>query len=389
MRKKGKKIILGAIFCTMMFASACGKDDSKKESDTKAESDILFVDSDEKPKESKEKKKEYKAKKEIKNASLYAGVIQVGDTIIEMPATCQDFINAGAAMDEDYSPDFLMDAGGSKSVWFKMNGEGILVEFINDRDDMCPLKEAQTVSIVNCLSDAVFLPGGIHIGMTMDELKEVLGEPDSDKSSDYDSLGYAYYEYPRNEGGSDCYSATGRSYFARIDRNTSRVTFLNYFWCEENDELVEQKMGENGNYIYMIPYVASRNYRHTIAVTIEEKDYMITFSKQNAHSDRYRDYSYSEEAIKANFKPDFFGTIEYDVHILKNEETEGLACGFALKDDAFVCKMVRLDRNRKYVVDSDLATLVSLSEDKTISEAAKEYFIEYMCEIAAQGKFVE
>lgn len=174
---------------------------------------------------------------EILNASAGDQVLQVGDVVIQFPCTFGDFMEAvnGEFGDKDEAGnadramayirrEYSLDAtfqtldtlGAHGDALVKSSDGSFLMLYLGDNDD----KEIQTakdlyVTRVQTGSPNVFFAGGIHTGLTMQEVDEII-------------------EKSANEFSNNDWSTSSHGYLYRNGNINNKVAFHLYLDPEEN-----------------------------------------------------------------------------------------------------------------------------------------------------------
>ena len=124
--------------------------------------------------------------------------------VYNFPMTYQDIVDAGFTIDEDYTKETLDSYEYTTSITAKnAAGERVYVRFKNfTEEDGRPLTDCEIYGFGFESDDfwdvnpSVTICNGITFGMTVDEVKAIMGEPDYYYSSDdpeFDRKELAYY----------------------------------------------------------------------------------------------------------------------------------------------------------------------------------------------------
>ena|GEM_PF-6671820 len=183
----------------------------------------------------------FEVTQEILNADIYSGLVQIGDTVIQLPTTVGDFLSAGATINDDTSEDFLMNSKEVKNVDMTIGGTQFRFLAENNESERISLKEAETntIEIIGVAtnidetgtassSEDIFFPLGIKVGDSIADLTEKWGEPTIDNLP---SLIYAENTIHRRMFGDTRHGdvvvfLTECSIRMNVDRNTSLITEL-------------------------------------------------------------------------------------------------------------------------------------------------------------------
>ncbi len=365
--------------------------DDKDDDDEKNNDDSKGTTTEEVTEEPTTVPEGYSVSEEILNAPKFEQVIQIGNTVLQIPFTFQDILDAGATIKTSgYTPDYIMAAGDSIYVDFTFDDGTLSTMFCNDSDSMCSLKDLEAVFSVGTTSSNVFLPGGIHIGTTLSELQETWGAADVEASGD-PYLSFTYYEYPSEVSyvGSQPYtkSLTGNYYIISVDRNTAEVKNIGMAFNPRTDEIVEHAYGF-GTFDFVLPMPACAEYglapNYTSTATIDGVDYIINFPMQLW--DEFCDYSPTEEALNSALTASEYTSIKDPIEqtcILRNDEELGIICAFytSSKTGRYTCRAYALDRTneKSFRFEFDIYAY----NGEATSDNAKEYFVNLMKELVS------
>lgn len=190
----------------------------------------------------------------ILSAQPFDPVLQVGNTVLTLPAAYSDWVNAGAVnVDTKYNGTYLVDAKAHHIVTFKIGDAQIKVYVYNDTGSRLEINHCTIKSIYSTQSEELFYPGGVHVGMGLDELTAIWGAPSDDLSKSHeDELTYCYYQYPFDSkrfpistfsmgNSKTLLSASGNSYTVSISRSTSQIIDISRTITEglDTDILIE------------------------------------------------------------------------------------------------------------------------------------------------------
>jgi hypothetical protein len=183
--KRAKNIFYSAlVFVMLVNFSGCG---DKNKSAPQANGTVELPST-----EIAEDSTVYAPTEEILGAKIESGMLQIGNTVITMPAKVSDFLAAGCEFaDDKYSEDYIVLAHESTSRQFqntlrlKLGTSSFSLIAFNDSDDKCPLSEAVVKYFEflyhpeNEFTENVFLPGGLSFDSSLDEVEEKLGKTES------------------------------------------------------------------------------------------------------------------------------------------------------------------------------------------------------------------
>lgn len=172
----------------------------------------------------------------ILSAQPFDPVLQVGNEVLTLPASYEDWVNSGAVnVDTKYNDSYLVDANSYHIVTFEVCDAQVKIYVHNDTDNRLEINSCTIKSIYSTQSEDLFYPGGVHVGMSIDDLTAVWGEPSDDLSKSHeDELSYCYYQYPFDikrlpittfgmGNNNTLMSASGNSYTVSISRSSSQI----------------------------------------------------------------------------------------------------------------------------------------------------------------------
>lgn len=122
---------------------------------------------------------------EILEADISSCKVQIGnDLIVELPITLEKLMSMGATVPDDVDPENdIVDSGlhGSKNVTLNISGNLYSFIFYNNTDKNIKLKDCVCIGVWdkierNNYTAQCVLPGGIRVGSTREEVKDVYGE---------------------------------------------------------------------------------------------------------------------------------------------------------------------------------------------------------------------
>ncbi len=198
-----RKILISMI-AVMIAASMTGCNHNDKPKDKKTNNSIASDTSNTKVKESK-------PTQEILDADNDSLKVQIADTVFTLPLTLEQLLNAGAVLEEDdINPiNEIVDPGYGYTLNLSLNNKKICLTFRNyqfDNDD-----KYKRIQLKDCIlyetycfdgvtddfvynNDAMIFPKGIKNGSSIEDVKKIWGEPNSEE---IDSMSYktdnAYY----------------------------------------------------------------------------------------------------------------------------------------------------------------------------------------------------
>lgn len=172
-----KRILLS--FLVILTVCGCGNQAANNEQDVQINESEQVMEED-------VVVKTFEAKEEILNAELGSGLIQIGDSIISIPAQAKEITAQTNAeyFSIDYNPDIMSDE-------FLVSAEdGAVIAGLSFPDDECtavyysegikkgvvPAGDLHVMELRKITSENIFLPKGIKVGMTLSELQEIFGE---------------------------------------------------------------------------------------------------------------------------------------------------------------------------------------------------------------------
>lgn len=172
-----KKILISLL--VILTVCGCGNQKVDNEQDVQ-------VNESEQVMEEEVAVKTFEAKDEILNAELGSGLIQIGDTIVSIPAQAKEITEQTNAeyFSIDYNPDIMSDE-------FLVSAEdGAVIAGLSFPDAECtavyysegvkegvvPAGDLHVMELRKITSENIFLPKGIKVGMTLSELQEIFGD---------------------------------------------------------------------------------------------------------------------------------------------------------------------------------------------------------------------
>jgi len=162
-------LLLALLICNTY---GCGNQEPDKE-----------VPSDQAP---EEEEKVFEPKEEILHAELDSGMIQIGDVIVSLPLQVSVLIEQTNAeyLSIDYKPnimdnDFLLseDDGAVIAGLYFEDADCSAVYYSNGVENgVSQAGDLYVLELREIVSEHIFLPKGIQVGMTLTELQELFGE---------------------------------------------------------------------------------------------------------------------------------------------------------------------------------------------------------------------
>jgi hypothetical protein len=234
-----KRSICG-IFIALLALTACGKTETEpREFETPARREgaisVPVTERQDVPESAPEANKRIEPSQEILAAELFDPLIQVGNTVLSLPADYGDLITAGAVnVDDKYIETYLMDAGMHvNGVEFQIMGTKIKADMHNNTTDRIQLHDCVIGNLYSSGGGELFYPGGVHVGLGMTELVSAWGEPLEESgwglfSSD-EYLRYWYIHEPYAVGrlldnsNDALLSSSGNQYDILIKRDDQRI----------------------------------------------------------------------------------------------------------------------------------------------------------------------
>ncbi len=339
-----KKTLIAGLILSALMLSACGSSPaSSTPVETPSSTASQEVSQEQNSQEASEPEiEEYVASPEILEAVAFDHVIQVGNTLIELPLTYDTLIEAGAVLDADLSPTYIMDAKSQKVGNFTIGTTEFTVMFENTTEGKASLEDCTITQLYGLLGSDVILPSGVTVGMSLSHLTEMWGEPTIDASQSHgDSLQYKYLNYPVKSDilflGNDAVSASGEEYNINIDRNSGLITSIRYVWnTGSNSEFITKTTEFNlGGQDYILSYemptgaigslgsiVVSHNGRNVINIGEDSYCYFI-----NTQTWIMGNKTLSQEALESEING-AYTTETYEISTL-GSDVEGIATGYA------------------------------------------------------------
>lgn len=204
-----KKLLVIVSVLLLVLLAACGNSESKpkekEKSDVKIDKNVdekqdASEEDEEDAKKDEKKDNEadskpvvegpvvYTAKQEILDAEWHSGMIQINDKLIQLPMSLSELVAMGF--------DYAVDNGNKKKDYLFASGEVISYNLLLDGEVICYLNlwytgdKLATLEEINPKVEAIdylplsvspkltlFLPGGVTLGATMQDVEEKLGEP--------------------------------------------------------------------------------------------------------------------------------------------------------------------------------------------------------------------
>ena len=274
-----KRILFTLLFVTLLLSS-CGKKDNTNvnanENDTFEEAlrKAEERNADENQNQSgngndsnEQGNISYSPQDEILNAEISERKIQIGNTVLQLPTTYEAITNAGAVFSNtSVSEIFLMEPKQKKMATMHINNASMTITFYNPDNEQKELKDSSVIEISVSKGSDVFGLKGVTIGTKLDELKNILSEPDYIKTPTLSQFTYCYYETPLylerfeenrqlsnffSHGSENVYSTTQNDFYFEIDRNTQEVIS---FRLTINSELY------NGEEVHVSDFTVSDKY---------------------------------------------------------------------------------------------------------------------------------
>ncbi len=279
--KKLKSILAAALAICMCFSmTACGSSGEKTEADIERELETInednweekLIELDESMKAEKEEENnaggevtEIIPTDEILSADIYSSKFQINNTVITFPATAAQLQEAGAIFRKDPETT-VIQAGKHDSMDITVNGEKAAGLFYNKTEEAQLLKDC--IILAPPFREKIFLPKGITVGTSVDELISKWGEPTINNIDHYEYIDDYIGEYHNNLPK----SASGNYYNIFIDLETNSVRLFSIGGCNpESDEMIE-KFNENDKVSYKIPDAINDSY---MVYTYNGTDYLL------------------------------------------------------------------------------------------------------------------
>lgn len=407
--KKTKKIpLLFSLIFVLALASGCSKNVQN------AEDVSTSVDED----ATAEKAANYKAGKKIKNAKPYEGYVQIGDKVVQLPATYKELKKElGFELlpeEEIQSEEFLTDGRDFLTVSLSLdsNGNYIRVGLENPTEERIPLAECQVEEIIEFSPNSVFFPGGLTLGSSFEETNAALGDYFDEFDSD-DSLTYYYSMLitdkaiplfvDRSGNPIEKIPCSDYRYKIDFDRNTNTIVSMECLF-EKNitkDYLKYTIDSGTDTPIYCEkPYGlgfldGTERGRYQGILSVDDKPYLMIFSKEFADPDKGLGeiYDQYEELIHESTAATLYSDEEQristdefskrlifpeDKKILTNTETDISGISYSTKDGCIsahlVCNMYYPDEKNN--MPRDFVALLYPVEGTELSDEAVTEFKE-------------
>lgn len=329
-------------------------------------------------------------------ADTFDPILQVGNTVVTLPTAYSDLIASGAEnVDTKYNDTYLVDAGAYHIVSFNVGDTQFKAHVHNDTDDRIQIKDCLLKSIYSTQGEALFYPGGVHVGMALDELTAAWGEPSEDLSKNHeDKLTYRYVQYPFDYkrfgitsfsmgGESSLLSATGNAYTVSISRSTSQVIDISRNFTEgvgsgalfeDSKEFTNMLTGEPTLLRYSLPENFYHNTytqggRRISALTVDGTVYIATIDIPSM-SLKLQDGEDPSRKLTNSITTAY----AYDVKVLQSENGTAYATGYLIKDDVLYAAGGFVGDGNSYV--SYETRMISLDPEGTITPEAQAAFEE-------------
>lgn len=361
-----KYFILSLVSILIVSMVGCGKNTSTQQDSISQEQ---TTDSSNSSSDSSDSS-EIKATDQIINADKYDNLIQVNNKVIELPATVQDFLDAGATLEsvspDKITPDAILSSGESKDIYLVI-GDVTKIRVKprnNSTEKQITLKEADITKIEsttfsydisskinsekldsNSVNNNVFFSKGLKLGITQDELKQIWGEPDKIK----EQVGYLDYYYAQNYFNitdpiyktEEYTSATQNMYVVSVYKNTGLVSQINYeFSMVKGDDdaqklLTLTKSSQDSKLQYQVPLCFSNRVydyeENQYLYEIDGTQYVINMDSQPVPA-MISSYSFdgSEKAMERLMEDDYVKGYE-KFEMLKTDGNQKWAYAYKTK----------------------------------------------------------
>jgi hypothetical protein len=351
--------------------------------------------------------------KEILDAAIYSNTIQIGNKVISTPLSFHDLIDAGAQLvsigiseKKGNTEDYLLKPGEAESVNMSIGNTTIYVSMINNSAELCAIKDTDVKSASSFVGSDVIYPLGIKVGDTLSELMDKWGQPTEDKSKSYDKeLTYTYLEHPISykklgiKNNDDVISATGCSYLVKIDRNTSRITYIGFVLVDKTQaadktvRIVKEYSYKTNDVLelsFQIPYSIAQNMIKFILTPshiglsvymFDDTPYVIVLDTPIPNDMSYRINS-SMNTINDFTKEELSKIInsKYTIEAIEVNGSDKIAIGYLYHDNTVECLSVYMSEFNAFAISDCM--LFPYDSNDIISEAAtakfKSIMLDYM-----------
>lgn len=263
--------------------------DSKTDNNTNTNTDAAEGDS---------KEASYAPGEAILNADVYSRLVQIKDTVVELPCTISDLINAGFTIsDDDITESYMVDANSSETVRMTIDNKKLSLSAYNIETSRKAIKDCYVYMLSDSTKDQIlpedniiFFPSGIQLGSKMEDVFAKYGEGEDVTSALSKSIVYNWSQYPVKLNFSNFTSGTGIQMSIEFDRNTAEVISIRYT-CDkfpisiDNVQMITETVGNLGgdkvtatfpypNALYN-EYGKNYSYYTTQVMEYDEKPYFI------------------------------------------------------------------------------------------------------------------